>query len=66
MKRVSKDRYYLNIAKEAAKRGTCLSAVFGAVIVNNDSIVPTGDAGAPRKISYRLQVNPNFYKIGEF
>jgi len=50
MKRVSKDRYYLNIAKEAAKRGTCLSAVFGAVIVNNDSIVSTGYAGAPRKV----------------
>lgn len=47
--RVSKAQYYLNIAKEVAKRSTCLRRHYGAVIVNNDQIVSTGYAGAPRK-----------------
>ena len=49
--RVSKAQYYLNIAKEVAKRSTCLRRHYGAVIVNNDQIVSTGYAGAPRKTS---------------
>lgn len=48
-KRMNKDQYYWNIAREASKRGTCLSASFGAVIVKNDEIVATGYVGAPRK-----------------
>jgi len=47
-KRMSKDMYYLNIAKDVSKRGTCLRRNFGAVIVNNDAIVSTGYTGAPR------------------
>lgn len=46
--RPSKDDYYLNIALEVARRGTCLRRNFGAVIVNNDEIVSTGYTGAPR------------------
>ena len=46
--RVSKVNYYLDIAQTVAKRGTCLRRKFGAIIVNNDSIVSTGYAGAPR------------------
>jgi len=46
--RISKDEYYLNIAKEVATRGTCLRRNYGAVIVNNDEIVATGYTGAPR------------------
>ena len=46
--RVSKPQYYLNIAKEVARRSTCLRRHYGAVIVNNDQIVSTGYAGAPR------------------
>ena len=48
-KRISKDTYYLNIAREVAMRGTCLRRYFGAVIVNNDQIISTGYVGAPRK-----------------
>lgn len=48
MQRVSKENYYLDIAQAVAKRGTCLRRSFGAVIVNNDSIVSTGYNGAPR------------------
>ena len=47
-KRISKKNYYLNIALEVSKRGTCLRRNFGAVIVNNDEIVSTGYTGAPR------------------
>lgn len=46
--RISKDEYYLNIAKEVATRGTCLRRNYGAVIVKNDEIVSTGYTGAPR------------------
>ncbi len=46
--RLSKDSYYLNIALEVSKRGTCLRRNHGAVIVNHDSIVSTGYSGAAR------------------
>jgi dCMP deaminase len=46
--RITKPQYYLNIAKEVARRSTCLRRHYGAVIVNNDQIVSTGYAGAPR------------------
>lgn len=46
--RPTKDEYYLNIAKEVAKRGTCLRRRFGAIIVKDDVIVSTGYVGAPR------------------
>lgn len=46
--RVSKDMYYLDIAKSVLQRSTCLRRRYGAVIVNNDEIVSTGYNGAPR------------------
>lgn len=48
MDRISKDQYYLNIAKQVARRSTCLRRRYGAVIVNNDEIISTGYNGAPR------------------
>ena len=48
-KRPSKDRYYLNIAKEIAERSTCFRVKSGAIIVKDDVIVATGYVGAPRK-----------------
>lgn len=47
-KRPSKEAYYLAVAKEVAKRGTCLRRNFGVVIVNDDQIISTGYSGAPR------------------
>ncbi len=47
--RPSKERYYLNIAKEVAQRSTCYRVKIGAIIVRNDVIVSTGYVGAPRK-----------------
>ena len=46
--RQSKNKYYLDIAAEVAKRSTCLRRQYGAIIVNNDEIIATGYNGAPR------------------
>ena len=48
MERPNKDEYYLGIAKEVAKRSTCMRRRFGAIIVNNDQVISTGYVGAPR------------------
>jgi dCMP deaminase len=48
-KRVSKQQYYMNIAREVAQRSTCMCAHFGAIIVRDDQIISTGYNGAPRK-----------------
>ena len=48
MDRRDKTNYYLDLAEVVAQRGTCLRRRYGAVIVQNDSVVSTGYAGAPR------------------
>lgn len=47
-RRVNKDEYYLNIAREVSSRSTCVKRQYGCVIVNNDEIIATGYNGAPR------------------
>lgn len=48
IQRVSKENYYLDIARTVAERGTCLRRKFGAIIVKDDVIISTGYNGAPR------------------
>jgi dCMP deaminase len=48
-KRITKDEYYLNIAKEVAQRSTCFRRSIGAIIIRDDQIISTGYVGAPRK-----------------
>ena len=48
MTRRDKVNYYLDIAEQVSKRGTCLRRHFGAVIVKDDEVISTGYAGAPR------------------
>lgn len=48
MQRISKDEYYLEIAKAVSLRSTCLKRQYGCVIVNNDEIIATGYNGSPR------------------
>lgn len=48
MERCDKTNYYLDIAETVLERGTCLRRNVGAIIVNNDVVVSTGYAGAPR------------------
>jgi dCMP deaminase len=57
MARIDKDNYYLNIAMESSRRGTCLRRNFGAVIVNNDQIISTGYTGAPRGVKNCCDLN---------
>ena len=45
--RMSKDKYYLNIADAVLDRSTCLRRKYGAIIVKNDEILSTGYNGAP-------------------
>ncbi len=54
-KRISKDEYYLNIAKEVARRSTCFRRSIGALIVRDDQIISTGYVGAPRKTKDSLE-----------
>ena len=46
--RISKDEYYLNIAKAVAQRSTCIRRQYGAVLVKDDTIISTGYNGSAR------------------
>ncbi|MEA5040341.1 MAG: dCMP deaminase family protein [Clostridiaceae bacterium] len=48
MQRRDKTNYYLDIAQTVLERGTCLRRNVGAILVQNDVIISTGYAGAPR------------------
>jgi len=49
--RLSKERYYLNIAKEIGERSTCLRRKFGAILVSTENvIVGTGYNGSARGV----------------
>lgn len=48
MNRISKEEYYLNIAKTVAERSTCLRRRYGCIIVKNDEIIATGYNGSAR------------------
>ncbi|MEM2115660.1 MAG: hypothetical protein QXD62_01625 [Candidatus Woesearchaeota archaeon] len=52
-----KIKYYLNVAKEVAKRSTCLYVRYGAIIVKDDQIVSTGYVGAPRGVKSSIDKN---------
>ncbi len=51
MKRLSRDEYYLGIAKSISKRSPCTRRQFGAIIVVNDAIVSTGYNGPARGVN---------------
>ncbi len=55
LKRISKNQYYLGIAKEVAQRSTCFRRSLGAIIIRDDQIISTGYAGAPRKTKDSLE-----------
>lgn len=48
IEKVTKDEYYLEIAKTVAMKSTCLRRKYGAIIVKNDEIISTGYNGSPR------------------
>jgi dCMP deaminase len=47
LKRISKDEYFMEIAKVVSKRSTCIKRHVGAVLVKDSHILSTGYNGAP-------------------
>lgn len=52
-RRISKDEYFMNIAREVAKRSTCIRRQIGAIIVSDvGEIKSTGYNGNPRGLPH--------------
>ncbi|MGZ4901308.1 MAG: deoxycytidylate deaminase [Halobacteriota archaeon] len=55
--RISKDEYYLTLAKTVSLRSTCVRRQYGAIIVSQgDHILSTGYNGAARNESHCLNI----------
>ncbi len=54
--RPSWDEYFLQLARQAATRSTCLRRQIGAVLVRDKRILTTGYNGAPRGTAHCLDV----------
>jgi len=54
--RPSWDTYFLNLARQAATRSTCLRRQVGAVLVRDKRVLATGYNGAPRGVAHCLDV----------
>lgn len=52
--RPSWDEYFLQLARQAATRSTCLRRQVGAVLVRDKRILATGYNGAPRGVAHCL------------
>jgi len=52
VKRPGWDEYFMLLAEQAAKRGTCSRLQVGAVVVQNNRVVGTGYNGAPQNIPH--------------
>ena len=50
------DEYFLQLARQAATRSTCLRRQVGAVLVRDKRILATGYNGAPRGVAHCLDV----------
>ena len=61
-KRPSWDEYFMNIAREVGKRGTCDRGRNGAVIVKSKRIISTGYVGAPTGLEHCDEVGHLFMK----
>ena len=53
-RRPSWDEYFLQLARQAASRSTCLRRQVGAVLVRDKRILATGYNGAPRGVAHCL------------
>ena len=55
-RRPSWDEYFLQLARQAATRSTCLRREVGAVLVRDRRVLATGYNGAPRGVAHCLDV----------
>lgn len=56
MNRISRDEYYMKLAKDVSLRCTCERRQVGAVIVKDDRIISTGYNGAPRTLKHCIEL----------
>ena len=54
--RMTWDEYFMEMAKLAAKRSTCLRRQVGAVIVQDKHVLSTGYNGAPKGIAHCSEI----------
>lgn len=54
--RVSWDRYFMNLAREAASRSTCPRKSVGAVLVRDKAVLATGYNGSIRGLAHCTEV----------
>ncbi|MGC8916256.1 MAG: deoxycytidylate deaminase [Thermoanaerobaculum sp.] len=54
--RVSWDRYFMNLAREAATRSTCPRKAVGAVLVRDKAVLATGYNGSIRGLAHCTEV----------
>lgn len=52
IKRISWDKYFIEISKLISKRGTCSRKKVGAVIVKDNDIISTGYNGSPKGMEH--------------
>jgi dCMP deaminase len=50
------DEYFLQLARQAATRSTCMRRQVGAVLVRDKRVLATGYNGAPRGVAHCLEV----------
>lgn len=50
--RLSKDKYFMDIAEMTARRSTCSRANVGAILVKNSRIIATGFNGSPASMEH--------------
>ena len=56
MARVSWDRYFMNLAREAATRSTCPRKAVGAIVVRDKAVLATGYNGSLRGLPHCTEV----------
>jgi dCMP deaminase len=56
MRRISKEDYYLEIARAVAQRSPCIRRQYGAIIVKDDTIVSAGYNGPARGVVNCIEV----------
>ena len=55
-RRPSWDEYFLQLARQAATRSTCLRRQVGALLVRDKRVLATGYNGAPRGVAHCLDI----------
>ena len=50
------DEYFMNLARQAATRSTCLRRQVGAVLVRDKRVLATGYNGSPRGVAHCLDI----------